>query len=136
MAEPGQLISNTAVITASNDTKTDNNEANSEVWVNDPHTNLSTNKWWNWGQLVPGGEASYGIEARNNGNTGVTNITMTDTLPVDSSLVGLWQYDRNWNNRWEIAYTTAGRDIIWDIGSLIPGEYKNFEIQIQFDQIS
>jgi len=133
-AEPGQEIENKAEIFSSNDTDLENNDVESIVHVGEPHTNLSVNKWWNWGQLVQGGMGSYGIDVRNNGNTGVDSITLTDTLPVDSSLIGVWEYDRNWNQLGEVTpIVDDGTYVAWDVDPLIPGDWRNYEIQIQFD---
>ena len=130
----GQLISNTATITASNDTDPGNNETTSEIWVSDPHTNLSTDKWWNWGQLVPGGVGNYMIQVSNNGNTTIDTILVTDTLPEQSGLINVWAYDRDWNYKGEVSLTTNdGAIAAWDADFLIPGDWVYFEIQIGFD---
>ena len=85
-------ISNTAAITASNDLESNDNETTWWGQVGDPHTNLSINKHWNWGQLVPGGEIRYNIDYQNNGNVPVTStIRITDTLPVSTTFVAAWE---------------------------------------------
>ncbi|MBN1180466.1 MAG: PKD domain-containing protein [Anaerolineae bacterium] len=127
-------ISNTVVITASNDID-GGNESTRWVRVNSPHTNLSVNKWWNWGQLTPGGEIRYQIEYRNNGNVPVTStITLTDTFPVSTTLLNIWRYDHNWNYIGLVTPTLGAGYAAWEVGAIDNGYWGYFEVALQVDE--
>ncbi|MGD2158278.1 MAG: PKD domain-containing protein, partial [Anaerolineales bacterium] len=130
----GMSISNTATIYASNDIESDDNYTEHWIQVSQPHTNLGVDKWWNWGQLVPGGEASYAVDAYNNGNVPVSGVTLTDTLPVSTTLIGIWAYDRNWNYLTEVTPVLYdGEIVVWELESIENGTHLNYEIQLAFD---
>lgn len=130
-AWPGMLLENMAVITASNDLTPDNNQAFWEGEVNEPHTNLQIEKWWNWGQLVPGGEIRYQIDYNNNGNVPVTErIRITDTLPVSTSFIGAWHYD-NQGAHPVIPIITETSYVVWEIDSLDNGYSNYFEVALR-----
>lgn len=65
---PGEIITNTAFITASTDLESGDNEAIWEGQAGERHVNLSVDKYRNWGLLVPGGEIHYSISFHNGGN--------------------------------------------------------------------
>ncbi len=133
-AQPGMTISNTAMISSSNDLEVDDNQTESWIEVNEPHTNLHLEKWWNWGQLVPGGEISYGLGIYNDGNKPVSSVLITDTLPVSTTVVGIWAYDRYWQPLDEVTPTVETPEyLVWEVGSLANGDIAYFEIQLRID---
>jgi uncharacterized repeat protein (TIGR01451 family) len=133
-AWPGMYITNTAVITASNDLEDDDNETFWDGWVNEPRTNLSVDKWWNWGQLVPGGMLDYSIGAYNNGNVPVDDVFITDTLPMSTTLIGIWAYDRDWNYLGPVTPTLETPEyVVWEVGTLENGYNANYDIQLAID---
>lgn len=134
MASLGQEITNTVEIETPNDTSSGDDKASVQINVGEPRTNLHVNKWWNWGQLVPGGIAEYSIDVGNYGNTYQDGIMLTDTLPVSSTLIHLRAYDQNWNDLGEVSYNEPEAGIIvWEVGDLVPGTWKNYQIRIAFD---
>jgi uncharacterized repeat protein (TIGR01451 family) len=133
LATPGTWISNTATIYTSNDIPDDNWSNTSWVQVNNTHTNLQIDKWFNWGQLVPGGQINYGIAVDVPGNVPVDDITITDTLPVSTTIVGLWAYDRDWNLMGDVSYSEDGDQIIWAVDTLTNGFRANFELLLSID---
>ena len=129
----GMSISNTAVISASNDLEDNDNETTWWGNVNDPHTNLNINKHWNWGQLVPGGEIRYNVNYDNNGNVPVTStIRITDTLPVSTTFIGAWRHDQYGQHPFTPIFTGTAY-VIWEINGLDNGYGGNFEIALRVD---
>ena len=133
-AKAGDWITNTAVITASNDLESNDNEMTWWGQVSDPHTNLYINKHWNWGQLVPGGEIRYNIDYQNNGNVPVTStIRITDTLPMSTTFVAAWDYDQYGNPSPVTPVFTGTDHVVWEIAGLDNGFGDNFEIALNVD---
>jgi uncharacterized repeat protein (TIGR01451 family) len=133
-AWPGMSISNTAVITAANDLESDDNMVTSWIDIGDPHTNLAIYQWWSWGQLVPGGEIHYSVQANNTGNTSVNNVLITNTLPANTSLLGVIAMDRSWDAIGPVTPTVETPDyVVWEIGTLDNGYAANYELQLLID---
>ena len=131
---PGDEICNTAVISASNDLESDDNETTWCHNVGDPHTNLNVSKWWGGGQLVPGGEIRYHGYYSNNGNVPVDGVVITETLPVSTTLVQMWHYDQNWNLIGPVTPTfVPPNHLVWDVGTVDNGYRGNFEIILRVD---
>ena len=129
-ASPSMSISNTAVITASNDLEGDDNESTWEGQVNDPHANLYVNKNWGGGGLAPGGELRYDIDYGNNGNVPVTSaIYFTDTLPESTSFNSAWYHDEEGPQPFAPAFTTT-HHIVWEIGGLDNGYSGSFTVML------
>ena len=129
-AWPGMSISNTAVVTASNDLEDNDNETNWQSNVNNPHTNLNINKNWNWGQLVPGGQIRYNINFSNNGNVPVTStIRITDTFPV-STTFNTWNFG-GWSDITLIEVTADYA--VWELSGLDNGYEDRFEVVLDVD---
>ncbi len=132
-AWPGMSISNTAVISASNDL-----EGGSETtwWgeVGEAYTDLRIEKWWGGGQLVPGGEIRFHGEYANQGNLPASGVQITETLPANTSLVEWRQYDRDWNQTGTVSPTFVGpNQYVWDVGDVPNGHRGNYEIVLQID---
>ena len=131
---PGDEICNTAVISASNDLESDDNETTWCHNVGDPHTNLNVSKWWGGGQLVPGGEIRYHGYYSNNGNVPVDGVVITETLPVSTTLVQMWHYDQNWNLIGPITPTfVPPNHLVWNVGTVDNGYWGHFEINLRVD---
>lgn len=133
-AQPGLEVWNRAVIAAANDLSPDDNE----TWwwgnVDEPHLNLYLDKWWNWGQLVPGGELRYNIHHQNNGNIPVIGtFYITDTLPVSTTLIGAWRYDLYGNPTPVPPTLIADRIVVWEFDGLDNGFTNDFEIALRVD---
>jgi uncharacterized repeat protein (TIGR01451 family) len=126
---PGDYISNTARIEAANDLETDDNEALWESNANEPHANLWIDKWFNHGQLSPGGEIVYGVAYGNNGNVPVGLSVITDTFPTSTSFVGAWYHDPEGGYVFTPTVVT-GDYAIWELPGLDHGLGGNFEIRL------
>jgi len=133
-AWPGMELWNHAVVAAANDLSPDDNE----TWwwgnVDEPRLNLHLEKWWNWGQLVPGGEIRYNIHHQNIGNIPVVGTyRITDTLPVSTTLIGAWRYDLYGNPTPVTPILITDRIVVWEFDGLDNGYNDDFEIALHVD---
>ena len=132
-ALPGDFIDNTAVISSPSDLETDDNQATWEGWINEPHVNIGVNKYWNWGQLVAGGQIGYGIHLYNDGNTPVNStIRLTDTLPAHTSFDSAWRHDDQGSIPWIPVEITADY-VVWEINGLQNGFNHDWEVILNID---
>lgn len=132
-AQPGTQLWNNAVISATNDLESDDNETWNDVWVGEPHTNLEIKKHWNSGMLVPGGELRYQVEYNNNGNVAINDtIYITDTLPVSTTFRNAWHHDQNGSTPVTPALTTPAY-VVWEIAGLPNGYSNDFEVTLDVD---
>ncbi|MBN1248224.1 MAG: DUF11 domain-containing protein, partial [Anaerolineae bacterium] len=132
-AWPGMPISNTATITAANDLSSDDNEAPWWGQVGNPHTNLSLNKNWGSGQLVPGGTLQYWVYIHNNGNQPVGAFTITETLPISTSLAWIWRQDQS--GQYFVTPTHVGTNqLVWEVAEGLDSGYSaNYEVGLMVD---
>lgn len=132
-ALPGDPLHYVALVGASNDPPSSNNQ--SDLWhnVGGPYYDLNISKNWNWGQLVPGGEVRYNINYNNNGSLPITTtIRITDTLPQNTTFLGAWTYDQQ--GRHPVTPTiNAGSSVVWEIPGLENGFGNNFEIALRLN---
>lgn len=98
-AAAGEDIINTATISSDSfdagspedRTRTDQRT----VILNDTHLNVGKNTWtWN---PAPGQDYVYNINICNNGPTGSSILTLTDTLPSAVTLAGWWGREAGWS---------------------------------------
>jgi uncharacterized repeat protein (TIGR01451 family) len=66
-----------------------------QVQANDTYLNVNKGAW-TW-DPVPGYDYVYNINVCNNGGTGSTALTLTDTLPLSTTLVGWWGQHAGWS---------------------------------------
>ena len=129
----GMSISNTAIISASNDLEDTDNETTWWGNVNNPHTNLYLDKDWGWGQLVPGGTIRYWVRCNNHGNVPVTSpVHITDTLPVSTTFVRSWLHTPG-QPPVPITPTTGAGYVVWDVGPLDNGYWAHIEMELKVD---
>ncbi len=129
----GDSLHYNAEVGASNDSNSGNNQ--SDVWhnVGGPYYDLSISKYWNWGQLVPGGEVRYNINYNNSGSLPITTtVRITDTLPQNTTFLGAWYYDQQGSHPVTPTNSTAGY-VVWEIPSLENGFGNNFEIALRLN---
>jgi hypothetical protein len=131
----GTNISNTAQVWAASDIELDDNQTESWVNINNPHTNLYTGMWWGGGSLVPGGIFRYHMDVGNNGNVPVGSFWMTDTLPVSTTIDHINVYDRNWNFIESVTpIYLPGDQVTWQMGSLENGDSYRIEVSLRADE--
>lgn len=131
-AQPGDRLANTARIEAANDLSPGDNEAFWEGQVDEPRQNLSIEKGWGGGQLVPGGEIRYGLHYQNTGNVPVGPVLMTDTFPVSTTFLGAWQHDP-WGGHPFEPVSVDGEHAVWAIPGLDNGESGEVEVILAVD---
>ncbi|MBN1921679.1 MAG: DUF11 domain-containing protein [Anaerolineae bacterium] len=132
-AWPGMDLWNHAVIAAANDLSPDDNEAGWWGNVDVEHINLLIDKWWNWGQLTPGGEIHYNINYNNTGNIPVGTFRITDTLPVSTTFVGAWQGDLYGDQHPVIPILVNDEIVVWEFAGLDNGDAFGFEVALRID---
>ncbi|MFN2228748.1 MAG: hypothetical protein ACK2VA_03170, partial [Anaerolineae bacterium] len=130
--EPGGYLTNTAFVTAANDLEPDDNETLWEGTASDPHPNISVDKWWNGGRLVPGGELRYGIGYGNNGNVPVGSFRITDTFPTGTTFVSAWHNDP-WGGYEFVPLDVTDEYAVWEISSLANGYNGDLEVVLAVD---
>ncbi|MGD8804266.1 MAG: hypothetical protein PVH65_00340, partial [Chloroflexota bacterium] len=130
---PGEQLMTMAAITADNDLDTNDNEAWWEGNASEPYSNLQISKWWNWGQLTPGGQLNYGIGYSNNGNVHVAGpVLITDTFPTGTSFVSAWHSDPFGGHEFMPNDLTADY-AVWEIADLPNGYSGDFEVTLAID---
>lgn len=65
------------------------------VIANNTHLNVGKSTWT--GNPAPGEDFVYNINVCNNGPTGSTELTLTDTLPTQTTLVRWWGREAGWD---------------------------------------
>ena len=128
-AEPGEYVENLAVIASTSDLDTDNNEAHWGGNVNEPHTNLSIDKRFGWGQLVPLGHIGYNIYLHNNGNVPVGALQITDTLPEGTSFVEAYAHEPNGTSPFPPSQINTDT-VVWSLPGLDNGDSLNFTVVV------
>ena len=89
----------------------------------EPAPNLAINKWVEGSGLVaPGGPVIFNIAYGNNGEAVAESLTITDTLPDDTTYVS--------DTSGETAITGPGW-VAWNLGPLNPGEWKHFYVVLE-----
>jgi uncharacterized repeat protein (TIGR01451 family) len=129
---PGAYLTNTAVIAASNDLESEDNEAVWEGWVGEPHTNLAIRKRFGSGSLVPGGWIRYAIGYENTGNLPVGSVLITDTLPVGTTFFSAWHHDPAGGYEFPPLAVTD-EVVVWQLEELENGSGGEFEIVLAID---
>jgi uncharacterized repeat protein (TIGR01451 family) len=98
-ANAGAEISNTVEISTTNPFDMGDDWEKTSTWsgtvtANDTHLNVGKGAWtWN---PAPGEDFVYSINVCNNGSTGSSPVTVTDTLPADTTFVGWWGQYAGW----------------------------------------
>lgn len=95
----GDIVTNTAQIATSNPYNTSDPGQTMSTWVgqvaqNDTHLNVGKGAWT--GEPAPGYDFVYNVNVCNNGSTGSTPVTLTDTLPSETTLVNWWAQEPGW----------------------------------------
>jgi uncharacterized repeat protein (TIGR01451 family) len=104
---------------------------NSNARVDGPYWNSYVGKQFNWGQLVPGGQVEYNVHVRNFGNQ-ATQTWLTDTLPAGTYFAQSWSWDGQTYEEF-LPYDVNGQKVVWDMGQMLPGAWKNVDIRLDID---
>jgi len=116
----GTVITNTAEIATSEEETDYDNNLNTEILTTvGPDPDLTVTKYFREGAFIPGGEVSYGIYYYNEGGAPVTNVLITDTLPVATTFIT--------STQWGFPITpitVTDEYVIWDVGTVEPLAYQ------------
>lgn len=98
-AAAGAQVSNRVRIATSTpfdqgDTGEKDHTWSTQVIANDTRLNVGKNAWT--GDPVPGGTLVWAVNTCNNGPTGSANLTLTDTLPLSTTLLSWWGQNPGW----------------------------------------
>ena len=77
-----QLINTIEITTTGDSNPDDNQQVNDWAWASPPRYDVSVDKSWGYGALMPGGEINYNLNYNNSGNSPAHNAVVTDTLPA------------------------------------------------------
>ncbi|MBN1177775.1 MAG: DUF11 domain-containing protein [Anaerolineae bacterium] len=133
VGNPGDQLCNHAAIYSS-DSISGTQETQFCHTVGEPYADMGVDKWWAGGQLVPGGTFYYHGNYRNEGNVPVENVTITETVPADTTLLHVWHYDYNWNFIEMIVPTFVAPDqYVWHVGTVTNGVQGYFQFEFQID---
>ena len=125
----GTQLTNTVYITTGGDTDPENNfDLRDNVYVSDPDRNVTVDKNWGWGELVPGRSAGYGVYYGNSGNM-PAQTWITDVLPSGTSFVTSTQPTGVSDQPLPPLYVGEGI-VVWDMGVLEPGADGNLNIEL------
>ena len=139
----GAELVNIASVYSSDDNSTGDNQTSVSVRADNPWTNLSINKSWSHGVLIPGGQLFYNLNYWVNGNIRPQGLLITDTLPISTTLfstnhgsdvtqVGsgpgyvVWQVtgaDNNWGGGFQVVLNVDP--------AALPGEILTNTVQIE-----
>lgn len=130
--QEGEILTNTAQIDTINDQDLSNNSYTLVHTVGGPHTNLSVWSDWIGNIFVPGNEIHYAFQYQNSGNLPVGDITVTSTLPADTSF--LYAYEWGVSDPRLITPTLITPEyLVWDVGLLEAGDRQNIGIAVRID---
>jgi uncharacterized repeat protein (TIGR01451 family) len=97
-AAAGAYITNTAQISTSNPYNQPDqllDSASAQVLSNQAQLNVGKGAW-TW-DPAPGTDFIYNINTCNNGGTGSAELTLTDTLPLSTTLLSWWGRESGWS---------------------------------------
>jgi len=123
-------IINTAVI-SSDTPDAGSEEDRTRTWTgtviaNNTHLNVGKGAWtWN---PAPGQDYVYNINVCNNGSTGSTEMTLTDTLPTQTTLVGWWGHEAGWDEE-----VGAEGELILTYPSIPGGSCREVYVRVSLD---
>lgn len=131
-AATGEPVRNTAEIATSNPYNTSEPWQLESIWdgeVVENDTNVNVAKWaWTW-DPAPGHDFVYGLSVCNHGSTGSTAATVTDTLPLSTTLVGWWAREAGWQE-----VDSGPHLLVVERPSLQPGSCTDVFIRVHLDE--
>lgn len=98
-ANPGDILHNVADATTLYDFNLGDNHAESDVTITDDYPNLYVNKSPTPGDPAPGQTMLWEINYGNNGPVASGPVTLTDTLPLNTTVVS-WMSENGYGDLW------------------------------------
>jgi uncharacterized repeat protein (TIGR01451 family) len=102
-----------------------------DVRVGGPYWDSYVGKQFSWGELIPGGQVEYNVHVRNFGNQ-PAQTWLTDTIPEGTHFVESWSWDGQTYQEFP-PHDIIGRKVVWDMGQMLPGAWKNLDIRLDID---
>jgi uncharacterized repeat protein (TIGR01451 family) len=123
---PGTELLNQADVTiAASDRDPDNNHAEYRFRTQDPGPNLRVTKWYDWGDVTPGGPVQYQLRFENDGTAPLYDLVLKDILPDHITLNGFG---------WGEQPAVEGQTLTWTPNwPMNPGDNIGFWLQVRVD---
>ncbi len=112
---PGSHVTTHVEMTSTSDLSPENNQLDLIQDIATRFADLALEKTMVWGVLTPGGEVTYKLSYRNQGNTGAVNVAITDTLPTGTVFLEAWNGDTG--QPWPPA-SVSGQHHTWIVPTL------------------
>jgi uncharacterized repeat protein (TIGR01451 family) len=126
-----QLINTVEITTTGDSNPDDNRQVNDWTWTRRPRYDVSEDKYWGHGALMPGGEINYYINYNNGGNSPAHNVVVTDTLPAGTTFITS-VIDLGWGVTTPFLPSSfVGNQLVWNLGTLEVNANKNWRITLQ-----
>jgi uncharacterized repeat protein (TIGR01451 family) len=123
---PGTELLNQADVTiAASDQDPDNNHAEYRFRTQAPGPNLRVTKWYDWGDVEPGGTVQYQLRFENDGTEPLYDLVLKDILPDHVMLNGFG---------WKEQPVIDGKTLTWTPNwPMNPGDQQGFWLQVRVD---
>ena len=100
-----------------------NNHAEFGFRTQSPGPNLRVTKWYDWGEVTPGGNLQYQLRFENDGTEPLYDLVLKDILPDHVDLNGFG---------WDEQPVSEGKTLTWTpTWQLNPGEEHGFWLQVR-----
>jgi uncharacterized repeat protein (TIGR01451 family) len=124
---PGTELVNKADVTLTGDQDPNNNHAEYKFRTQAPGPNLRVTKWYEWGEVEPGGTVQYQLRFENDGTAPLYDLVFEDILPDHVTL-----NDVGW--KWNDQPKQNGKTLTWTPNwQLNPGDQNGFWLQVRVD---
>ncbi|MCA9933907.1 MAG: DUF11 domain-containing protein [Ardenticatenaceae bacterium] len=126
---PYTSLEATAVITSSSDNSPDDNTFIVYHQTDSLRTNVEIFKQWERGTLYPGGFSNYRITIKNQGNSPIQGVWITDTFSAQGSFREALRYAITGTVPFTPEIITAS-EVSWYVDRLESGQHLDFEITL------
>ncbi len=125
----GSVLTNTLAISSDGEEwiRADNTNTLTTT-VLPPQVDLSVNVY-SWCAGAPDGESKYSVSIYNYGNVSATNMLVTATLPVSTSVAGWYE---GWSDSGFTLVTQTETFVVWRTPALAPSQYANLLFYLHF----
>jgi len=97
------------------------------VGYNDTHLNVGKGAWT--GDPTPGTDFVWAVNTCNNGSTSSAGLTLTDTLPISTTLVHWWEQHPGW-----VEVLKDDHNLVVERPSLSAGQCSEVYLQVHLDE--
>ncbi|MBM4429848.1 MAG: DUF11 domain-containing protein, partial [Chloroflexi bacterium] len=125
----GDDFKNQVEISDPQDSDHRNNRDEERVHTREPYVDVGIYKWLDAGRAFAGAELTYVLGYENTGNRTAHGVVITDTLPTHASfLETTFEVGVDGISEW---VDEASGLVVWEIGTLAPGEWQDFELTVR-----